>query len=87
MEKLLEGTYTFENDEEGSDGEYVVLQLPEENTRYDFLFGDKNLIRKVVTVEDGEYTVLFRAEFADDTTANDVMSAWYDAIAQSQGLE
>ena len=87
VEKLLEGTYTFENDEEGSDGEYVVLQLPEENTRYDFLFGDKNLIRKVVTVEDGEYTFLFRAEFADDTTANDVMSAWYDAIAQSQGLE
>ena len=87
VEKLLEGTYTFENDEEGSDGEYVVLQLPEENTRYDFLFGDKNLIRKVVTVEDGEYTFLFRAEFADDTTANDVMSAWYDAIAHDQGLK
>ena len=87
VEKLLEGTYTFENDEEGSDGEYVVLLLPEENTRYDFLFGDKNLIRKVVTAEDGEYTFLFRAEFADDTTANDVMSAWYDAIAQAQGLE
>jgi len=87
VEKLLEGTYTFENDEEGSDGEYVVLLLPEENTRYDFLFGDKNLIRKVVTVEDGEYTFLFRAEFADDTTANDVMSAWYDAIAHDQGLK
>ena len=66
----------------------MVLQLPEENTRYDFFFGGKNLIRKVVTAEDGDYEVLYRVEFADgETTANDIMSAWYDAIAQAQGLK
>ncbi len=87
-EKLLEGTYTYADEEEAPDGEYVVLQLPEENTRYDFFFGGKNLIRKVVTSEDGDYEVLYRVEFADgETTANDIMSAWYDAIAQAQGLK
>ena len=64
-----------------------MLRLLEDNTRYDFLFGDKNLIRKVVDIEGEEYTFLFRAAFADDTTANDVMSAWYDAIAHDQGLK
>lgn len=87
IEKLLEGTYTYTDEDEGPGGEYVVLRLLEDNTRYDFLFGDKNLIRKVVTVEGEEYRYLFRAAFADDTTANDVMSAWYDAIAHDQGLK
>ena len=37
---------------------------------------------------DGEdYETLFQAEFADDTTANTVMNAWYDAIAHDQGLK
>ena len=87
IEKLLEGTYTYTDEDEGPGGEYVVLRLLEDNTRYDFLFGDKNLIRKVVDIEGEEYTFLFRAAFADDTTANDIMSDWYDAIAHDQGLK
>ena len=89
IEKLLEGTYTYADGEEAPDGEYVVLQLPEENTRFDFFFAPdgQNLIRKVVAMEDEEYEVLYKVEFADDTTANDVMSDWYDAIAHDQGLK
>jgi len=88
-EKLLDGVvYTYADGEEAPDGEYVVLQFPEDGTRFDFFFADENVIRKVVTGEDGEYESLFRAEFADgETTATSVMSAWYDALAQAQGLE
>ena len=89
VEKLLEGTYTYADDAEAPDGEYAVLQLPEEATRYDFFFAPEgqNLIRKVVTMEGEDYETLFRVSFADDTTATAVMSAWYDALAQAQGLK
>ena len=66
-----------------------MLQLPQQDTRYDFFFAPEgqNLIRKVVSVDGEDYETLFKVEFADDTTANAVMSAWYDAIAHDQGLK
>ena len=67
----------------------MVLQLPEQDTRYDFFFASdgQNFIRKVVTIDGEDYETLFKAEFAGDTTANAVMSAWYVAIAHDQGLK
>ncbi len=89
IEKLLAGTYTYAEGAEAPDGEYAVLQLPQQDTRYDFFFAPEgqNLIRKVVSVDGEDYETLFKVEFADDTTANAVMSAWYDAIAHDQGLK
>ena len=42
----------------------------------------------MITLDDYTSEVLFKAEFADgETTANGVMSAWYDALAKDQGLK
>ena len=89
VKQLLEGVYAY-TDEEAPDGEYVVLTLTDLNTRFDFFFAPdgQNLIRKVVSLEDYESEELFRVEFADgETTANGIMSAWYDALARDQGLK
>lgn len=90
VNKLLEGTYSYADGEEAPDGEYVVLTLTDLNTRFDFFFAPdgQNLIRKVLSLEDYESEELFRVEFADgETTANGIMSAWYDALAVAQGLK
>ena len=90
IEKLLEGVVEYADGEEAPDGEYVVLMFPNDSTRFDFFFAPEgqNFIRKVVTIGDDESEVLFRIEFADgETTANGVMSAWYDALAKDQGLK
>ena len=89
VNKLLEGTYSYADGEEAPDGEYVVLTFPEIDTRFDFFFAPsgQNLIRKVVTLDDFTYEILYRVEFTDGTTANAVMSAWYDALAVAQGLK
>ena len=89
VKQLLEGVYTY-TDEESPDGEYVVLTLTDLNTRFDFFFAPdgQNLIREVITLDDFTSEVLFKAEFADgETTANGIMSAWYDALAVAQGLK
>ncbi len=89
VKQLLEGVYAY-TDEEAPDGEYVVLTLTDQDTRFDFFFAPdgQNLIRKVVSLEDYESEELFRVEFADgETTANGIMSAWYDALARDQGLK
>ncbi len=77
----------YSDSAEAPDGEYVVLTFPEENVRYDFFTADKNLVREVITLEDGEeyesfYTVYFDV---DGLTATDVMQAWYDKTAAEQG--
>ena len=89
VKQLLDGVYAY-TDEEAPDGEYVVLTLTDLNTRFDFFFAPdgQNLIRKVLSLEDYESEELFRVEFADgETTANGIMSAWYDALAVAQGLK
>ena len=74
---------------EAPDGEYVVLAFPEENVRYDFFTAEKNLVREVITFDDGEeYESLFEVTFDEDgITATDVMQAWYDKTAEEQGLK
>ena len=74
---------------EAPDGEYVVLAFPEENVRYDFFTADKNLVREVITFEDGEeYESLSTVYFdVDGFTATDVMQTWYDKTAAEQGLK
>ena len=69
------------------DGEYVVLNFPDDNVRFDFFSAPegKNLIREVNT--DADMELLFEAQFKDGTsTAYDIMQEWYDALAQANGM-
>ena len=87
VKQLLAGTFSYAEGEEVPDGEYAVLAFPEDSTRFDFFFapGGQNLIRKVVTIGDTSYEILYRAEFADGgTTASGIVSDWYDAIARDR---
>ena len=88
VEQLLDGVFSY-TDAEAPDGEYVVLMFPNDSTRFDFFFAPdgQNFIRKVVTLEDYTSETMFQVEFKDETTANGIMSAWYDALAKDQGLK
>ena len=91
----LDGMYLAYTDEEAPAGEYCVLNLPKENRRFDFFPGEeaKNLVREVLTFEDGEedgeeIVTMYRAEFPDDeTTLSDVMNDWYQALVAANGGE
>ena len=82
LEPLMSGI--FEPIEgEAPDGEYVVLGFPEEGLRFDFFDADKDCVRQVW----GEWEQLYRASFEDESIeATEIMQAWYDALAEEQGL-
>ena len=90
-EKLTNGA-TYEEvslaDNEKPDGEYIVLEFPDDNIRYDFFLmeGKENIIRQVNTVEGGEqYESYYTVTFADGTSkASEIMNEWYHALAQKQ---
>lgn len=90
-EKMTNGA-TYEGIElaenEVPDGEYVVLNFPDENIRYDFFFaeGQENIIRQVNGEEGGEqYEYFFKVTFEDGTSkASEIMNEWYHAIAESR---
>ena len=85
VKQLLAGSYAY-TDGEAPDGQYIVLALPELGVRFDFFYAPEgqNLVRQVVTYEDGEYEVLFKAEFPDETTANGIMEAWCIALSEAK---
>ena len=86
---LYESVDVAEN--EVPDGEYVVLEFPDEHVRYDFFFaeGSENLIRTVQTPEDSEeYTFFTKVTFEDGTSkASEIMHEWYNAIVEANGIQ
>jgi len=78
LERLLSGV-TFESVDisETPDGEYVVLNLPDEDVRLDFFPGNDNYVREVSS----SYESLYKATYADGSTeASAIMQEWYDAL-------
>lgn len=84
--KLMTEDATYEViDDQDIDGEYVVLNFPEDEVRFDFFYGEdkdrKNLIRQVW----GDYEQIYKVTFADETkTANDIMDAWARELAENR---
>lgn len=83
VSRLINGVFfEYAYDEEAPDGEYVVLDLPEEGIRYDFFFaeGKENYVREV---HSDDYSVLYKAVFEDESsTANAIMNEWYEALVK-----
>jgi hypothetical protein len=83
----LTNNVIFESDYEGEapDGEYVVLNFPEDDIRFDFFSADKNYIRR--TASEGEdYEEFIRADYEDGSVnAMDIMEEWYHALAEANG--
>ena len=90
-EKMTNGT-TYESIElaenEVPDGEYVVLNFPDEKVRYDFFFmeGKENIIRQVYGGEDEEQNeYYYQVTFEDGTSkASEIMNEWYHALAENR---
>ncbi len=73
--------------EETPDGEYVTLDFPDDDMRFDFflLDGKENLVRQVWF--HGEDEMMYRAVFEDESkTASGIMLDLYHMLAQYAGL-
>ncbi len=84
VSRLMKGASFEYVDEEAPDGEYVVLNFPEEDCRYDFFVStDKvNYIRKVWNEEQDQEMI--KVTYDDGTTnAAEIMQEWYHAIADA----
>ena len=68
--------------EEGPDGEYIVLNFPEEGQRFDIFSADGNLIRRVTDY--GEYYT--RAVYENEALSlHDILEEWYFVLASAHG--
>lgn len=75
---------------EGPDGEYVVLDFPDEGNRYDFFLGEgsENIIRLVVSADGEENEYYYQVTFEDGTSkASEIMHEWYDALVSANGIQ
>ena len=81
---FLQKSWFMEADpEETPDGEYVVLSLPDENTRVDFFFAPGNYAR--VVTDWGEW--LYQAgQYDDSISCADAVQGWYYAAAELAGI-
>ena len=69
---------------EAPDGEYMVLNIPEENMRIDFFWGDPTITRMT---RDGEER-LYEAMWCDDNISfAEAVHGWYYAAAEKAGLK
>lgn len=80
-EYLLGGNFEMVEDMEAPDGEYVVLNFPDEGVRYDFFTADENLVREVRD----DYEFLYRRVLPGSVTNTEAMQSWYLAIAEQTG--
>lgn len=85
VERLLDGvTVEVVDASESPDGEYLVLNFPDDEMRFDFFpreGAESNLVR--MTGYNGE--TMFRFTYAGDTKAGYVMQEWYDALVAVNG--
>ena len=86
--KLLteDASYEIADGVEAPDGEYVVLNFPDDQTRYDFFLaeGGENLVREVWG-ENGENEQIYKVTFADTTKkASAIMQEWYNELGAAQ---
>ena len=87
VELLQKATIEPADITEAPEGEYVVLNFPEENVRFDFFLAEEknNYFRKCTT--EGENAELFKATMPEEMAAiSNIMDAWYLSLADAQGL-
>ena len=91
IEDLTDDDVKYEviGEDEGPDGEYIVLAFDDEEIRFDFFpeGEDRNIIREVRKAGDAEYKMIYRAVFEsddDEKTAGGIMQAWAEALAQAE---
>ena len=87
LEKLRNNVTYEPVNEEAPDGEYVVLNFPDDHVRFDFFYSEEkvNYVRQVWG-ENDEWEQIYKANFEDSSiNAAEVMQEWYDALAVANG--
>ncbi len=79
VERLIRNaTYEMVDNKLTPDGQYVVLNFPDEKIRFDFFKLGDNYVREV---HDDGYELLYKITFDDGVTkASSVMQQWYDKL-------
>lgn len=79
----LQGWFTDADLNDTPDGEYVVLNFPEEDLRLDFFFAPGSYVRLV----SGETERLYQSIlYSDEISVAEAMQGWYYAAAEQAGL-
>ncbi len=86
VERLIRNAkYEYVDTENTPDGEYIVMDFPDEDMRLDFFRTDVNLVR--MSDGEGENPQLFKAALAEgEAPATDIAQEWVDALASANGL-
>lgn len=83
-EFLMKGYFMEIEDEEAPDGEYVVLNFPDEDVRVDFFFAPDAYARVV----SGDRETVYQAVWWDDNISyTEAMQGWYYALAERAGVK
>ena len=83
VERLTSGLILDRFEGEAPDGEYVVLEFPDDGTRFDFFRaeGSENLVRMIWN---GDHEELWQLSYTDPAVkAAGIMQEWYDALAET----
>lgn len=89
LTKLLDGVsvrYVSEDEDVGmdTDGEYLIINFPEEETSLRFFRSGKNY----VCIANGETETLFKLAYeTGETVSSEVVQEWYDALAAAAEKE
>ena len=83
-EFVMEGFFDVVDLSETPDGEYVVLNFPEEDVHLDFFFAEGSYVR----VTTGGAETLYQSFWWDDNISNaEAMQGWYYAVAELAGVK
>jgi hypothetical protein len=82
-EFLLGGYFWDGRELQAPDGEYMVLNLPEEDVRIDFFWGD-NIVR---VTRDGEERLYEALWFDENISYAEAVHGWYYAAAEKAGVK
>ena len=83
-EFVMGGWFTYADEAEVPDGEYVVLNFEKDNARLDFFYAPGGLVRLV----SGNRSTLYQAMWYDDNMSfAEVMQGWYYAALEKAGVK
>ena len=83
-EFVMGGLFGMVDDAEAPDGEYVVLNFPDEDVRIDFFFAPEAYAR---VTSGGQETIYQAAWWDDNISYAEAMRGWYYAAAEKAGVK
>ena len=86
VERLIRNAkYTYVDEAETPDGEYLVLYFPEMDLRFDFFQAGGNYVRR--TSDNRDFTTLYQVILSDgEESMSSIVQEWINEVAAANGL-